>query len=112
MGGTGMSTRAGRGEGTGKVRFVGIVPGLSLMLMVSAAVAVWGSGPSGRGGPLKVVVHVNFAHAGRQGQGLKNVENILKQATAEGLGTDVEVVCHADGITLLEKSKSEHAGHV
>lgn len=62
--------------------------------------------------PLKVVVHVNFVDARRQGNGLKNVENILKAAEAVGTACEVEVVCHSDGIALLEKSRTEHAAPV
>ncbi len=66
--------------------------------------------------PLRVVVHVNFADDGRQGGGLKNVENILKAADAAGVGTaaglEIEVVCHADGINLLEKSATKHAASI
>ena len=61
---------------------------------------------------LKVVVHVNFADPGRQGHGLKNVENILKAAEAAGTAVEVEVVCHSDGIALLEKARTGHAGAV
>ncbi len=61
---------------------------------------------------LKVVVHVNFVDPTRQGDGLKNVANILKAATAAGETTEVEVVCHSGGITLLEKAKTAHAAQV
>jgi intracellular sulfur oxidation DsrE/DsrF family protein len=57
------------------------------------------------GGLLKVVVHINFAETGRQGHGLKNVANILKEAP----DTRVEVVCHGAGIGLVEKARTEHA---
>jgi intracellular sulfur oxidation DsrE/DsrF family protein len=56
-------------------------------------------------GPLKVVVHVNFAETGRQGQGLKNVANLLKEAP----DTRVVVVCHGPGIGLVEAARTEHA---
>jgi len=70
-----------------------------------------GIGPAARagdgaaGGPLKVVVHVNFAESGVQGAGLKNVTNILKEAP----DTQVEVVCHGAGIGLVEKARTDHA---
>lgn len=54
---------------------------------------------------LAVVVHVNFADAGEQGHGLKNIENVLK--SSEG-NADVEVVCHSGGIGLVEKARTEH----
>lgn len=57
------------------------------------------------GGPLKVVVHVNFPDGGRQGQGLQSITNILKDAP----DAQVEVVCHGGGIGLLEKTRTEHA---
>jgi uncharacterized protein len=56
-------------------------------------------------GPLKVVVHVNFAESGNQGAGLKNVTNILKEAP----DSQVEVVCHGAGIGLVEKARTDHA---
>lgn len=54
---------------------------------------------------LKVVVHVNFEGAARQAKGLKNVENLLKEAP----GSRVEVVCHGLGIGLVEKAHSGSA---
>jgi uncharacterized protein len=57
------------------------------------------------GGPLKVVVHVNFSESGNQGAGLKNVTNILKEAP----DSQVEVVCHGAGIGLVEKARTDHA---
>ncbi|WP_158633587.1 DsrE family protein [Tautonia sociabilis] len=59
-------------------------------------------------GPLRVVVHVNFADVKRQAGGLKNVANILKEAP-DAL---VEVVCHSDGIAVVTADRSEHAGAV
>lgn len=56
-------------------------------------------------GPLKVVVHVNFPESGTQGAGLRSVGNILKEEP----DARIEVVCHAAGIGLVEKSRSEHA---
>jgi intracellular sulfur oxidation DsrE/DsrF family protein len=61
---------------------------------------------------LRVVVHVNFADPARQAGGLKNVENILKTAAARQTRVEVEVVCHADGIVLLERAKTSAAGPV
>ncbi len=62
--------------------------------------------------PLKVVVHVNFAQTTHQKQGLGNIENILKAAATRGIKAEVEVVCHGDGIRLVEKAKTELAGEV
>ena len=74
------------------------------------AVVTWGTAQATKaddkteGGPLKVVVHVNFPESGLQGAGLKNVTNILKEAP----DTMVEVVCHGAGIGLVEKARTEH----
>ncbi len=67
-------------------------------------------GPSVPGGKtmLRVVVHVNFADADRQGHGLKNIENILKEAG----DTRAEVVCHGAGIALVVREQSKHAAKV
>ena len=54
---------------------------------------------------LKVVVHVNFAETGRQGHGLKNIANVLKEDPA----ARIVVVCHGGGIGLVEKTRTEHA---
>lgn len=58
---------------------------------------------------LQVVVHVNFPDAQRQGHGLKNVANILKDVHDDA---KVEVVCHGAGIGLLLKNKTEHAAQI
>ena len=63
------------------------------------------AGDKPEGGPLKVVVHVNFPESGVQGAGLKNVTNILKEAP----DTQIEVVCHGAGIGLVEKARTDHA---
>lgn len=83
------------------------------MLIAPALPLAAQSGRSeGKARALKVVVHINFADTARQHGGLKNVENILKTAAAQGLSAEIEVVCHADGITLLEKSKTAHGAAV
>ncbi len=61
---------------------------------------------------MKVVVHVNFAQTTHQRQGLKNVENILKTASDQEVKAEVEVVCHGEGIRLVEKARTELAGEV
>jgi intracellular sulfur oxidation DsrE/DsrF family protein len=48
-------------------------------------------------GPLKVVVHINYDDADRQGHVLKNLVNVLKDAP----DTAVEVVCHGAGIGMV-----------
>jgi uncharacterized protein len=84
-------------RGAGGLMAVGL-----LALGLSPAVA---RGGDAAGGPLKVVVHVNFAEAGAQRAGLKSVENVLKAEP----DARVEVVCHAAGIGLVERARSEHA---
>ena len=60
------------------------------------------------GDVLKVVVHVNFAESQRQGHGLKNIANLLKDAP----DAQVEVVCHGDGIGLVATTRTGHADAV
>ncbi len=71
-----------------------------------------GAGESRADRDLKAVVHVNFAQTTHQAQGLKNVENILKTAADQGIGAEIEVVCHADGIRLVHREQSELAAQV
>ena len=58
---------------------------------------------------LKAVVHVNFSDPERQGHGLKNVENILKET---GSDAEIEVVAHGGGIVLLVQGESKHADKI
>ena len=81
----------------------------TMLLGATATLRARGSGSNGPEKPLRVIVHVNFADVGRQGNGLKNVENILKAADVAGTACEVEVVCHSDGIVLLERAKTAHA---
>jgi uncharacterized protein len=82
-----------------------------------ATVAIAGAEPGTRvkdnveGGKsmLKAVVHVNCADIDRQKHGLKNIANILKEAKGP---SDIEVVCHGAGISLLVKDKSAHGEEV
>jgi len=62
--------------------------------------------PKERNQMLKAVVHVNFSDPERQGHGLKNVENILKEV---GNDAEIEVVAHGGGIALLVQGESKHA---
>ena len=55
---------------------------------------------------------MNFAQTTHERAGLKNVTNILKAAADEGLTAAVEVVCHGEGIRLVEKARSELANEV
>ena len=86
-----------------------ILIGIAAML---AALPARGVGRVQGERPLKVLVHVNFAQTTHQRQGLGNIENILKAAGDRGLHAEVEVVCHGDGIRLVEKAKTELAGEV
>lgn len=74
-------------------------------LIVLAAVLSHPSAVSRAEEPLKIVVHVNFPETGVQGAGLKSIGNILKEEP----DAEIEVVCHAAGIGLAEKARSEHA---
>ncbi len=86
-----------------------LVMGLAAML---ASQPARGVGGTEQDGPLKAVVHVNFAQTTHQKIGLKNVENILKTAGAEGIKAEIEVVCHGEGIRLVEKARTELADEV
>jgi intracellular sulfur oxidation DsrE/DsrF family protein len=55
---------------------------------------------------LKAVVHVTFSDPERQGNGLKNVDNILKEV---GNDAEIEVVAHGAGIVLWVQGESKHA---
>lgn len=48
---------------------------------------------------IKTVFHVNFGDAERHKHGLNNIENILKEVP----DAKIEVVCHSDGIALVDK---------
>ena len=100
--------RAGTGVGRGGGFVLVAVAAVVATAAVTATTAARGEEPA----PLKVVVHVNFADEARQGRGLGNVENILKAAVAAKVPAEVVVVCHSDGITLLERAKSKHAARV
>jgi intracellular sulfur oxidation DsrE/DsrF family protein len=91
--------------------------------MVPAAVACLGAavlgaaatrgehGPAPRAEPpaFRAVVHVNFADGEQQRHGLRNVANMLKGA---GAGPEIEVVCHANGIGLLVRDRTQCAAEV
>ncbi len=81
-----------------RLAVLGAVVGLGIVPATHA-------GDTPGGGPLKVVVHVNFPESGAQGAGLKNVANILKEAP----DARVEVVCHGAGIGLVEEARTDHA---
>jgi intracellular sulfur oxidation DsrE/DsrF family protein len=109
-GGIVMAARPDRGGRFGRWLAVGtILAGLAVMLAVLPSRGV-GSAQADR--PLKVVVHVNFAQTTHQKQGLGNVENILKAANDQGIKAEVEIVCHGEGLRLVEKARTELAGEV
>jgi uncharacterized protein len=87
-------------SGIMRIGLLGAVMGLGMTQAVRA-----GDGPGSESEPLKVVVHVNFPDGGRQGHGLKNVANVLREAP----DARVEVVCHGGGIGLVEEARTEHA---
>jgi intracellular sulfur oxidation DsrE/DsrF family protein len=86
-----------------------MLAGLAAMLAVLPGRGV-GSAQAER--PLRVVVHINFAKATDEKLALSNVENILKAAVEDGLKAEVEIVCHGDGIRLVEKARTESAVEV
>jgi hypothetical protein len=80
---------------------VGLLGGAAFSMLLASA---FSAAPAEGKKTLQVVVHVNFPDAQRQGHGLKNVENILKDVHEDA---KVEVVCHGAGIGLLVKNKTE-----
>lgn len=105
-----MAAQAGRRRDFGRRMALGAaIAGLAIL---SIALSTRGVGSSQADRPLRVVVHVNFAQTTRERIGLGNVENILKAAADDGLKAEVEVVCHADGIRLVEKARTELADEV
>jgi uncharacterized protein len=85
---------------------------LAGLAAIVAALPARGVGSAQADATLKVVVHVNFPTVTHTRAGLKNVANMLKTAGDEGLKADIEVVCHGDGIRLVEKARTELAAEV
>jgi intracellular sulfur oxidation DsrE/DsrF family protein len=82
--------------------------GLLSLLLGPASPVIWADEPADAPTtPIQVVFHVNFSEPGRQGQGLKNIENILKETGDSG--AVIEVVCHGQGIGLVEAARTDHA---
>jgi intracellular sulfur oxidation DsrE/DsrF family protein len=54
---------------------------------------------------LRVLIHMNFADTGRQGQGMKNISRIL-EADPE---SQIVVVCHSGGINVVEAIRTDHS---
>jgi intracellular sulfur oxidation DsrE/DsrF family protein len=93
-------------------------PGLPAVLAVGLAAGLMVRGESGdhpsssqdgASPMLRAVVHVNFADAERQGHGLKNVTNMLKEANG---ADEIVVVCHGGGIGLVVKDRSPEPAEV
>lgn len=79
--------------------------------LLFAAIAVaenQGSKNSGSNGMLRAVVHVNFGDANRQEHALGNIENILKDVPK----AEIDVICHGEGISLVEMKKTQHSEKV
>lgn len=80
------------------------------MLGIGLMAGLGALAPARAADPLTVVVHVNFPESGRQGHGLKNIENVLREVG--DAGAKVVVVCHGGGIGLVEQARSEHVDQV
>lgn len=91
---------------------VGAMAGTIVAVLLAVVMLTPARGDDAGTKTLRVIVHINFGDAARQGHGLKNVENMMKAAGEAGVPIEVEVVCHADGISLVEKAKSAHASAV
>jgi uncharacterized protein len=105
-----MGMRGDRGGVGGRwMPLAAVLAGLAAIL---AALPARGVGSAQADAALKVVVHVNFPTVTRTKAGLKNVENMLKAAGDDGLKADIEVVCHGEGIRLVEKARTELAAEV
>ncbi len=93
-------------------RWMPVAAVLAGLAAITAALPSPGVGSAQADATLKVVVHVNFPTVTRTKAGLKNVENMLKAAGDDGLKADIEVVCHGEGIRLVEKARTELAAEV
>ena len=96
-------------------RFVRGISAAAMLLALSAALAYRPTrDPDAAQAerPLKVVVHVDFAQTTHERQGLAHITNLLKAAGDDGLKAEVEVVCLAEGIRLVEKARTELADEV
>jgi uncharacterized protein len=87
-----------------------IVP-LAVFSFFGIAIAMAFAQPNKRNGDapmIQAVIHVNFEDAERQGHGLKNLANILKESPDAKLIT----VCHGGGIKLLVQGETQHAKQI
>lgn len=105
-----MGTRRDRIGAVG--RWMPVAAVLAALSTVLAALSTQGVGSAGAEPTVKVVVHVNFAQTTHERAGLENVTDMLEAARAAGLEADIEVVCHGDGIRLVEKARTELAAEV
>lgn len=80
----------------------------SMFVLVMALSQARGQDGSPKAEAIKAVVHMNFGDADRQGKGLKNIDNILQAAPR----TEIEVVCHGDGIGLVVQKQSKHVDQI
>ena len=78
---------------------------VSLGFTIAACMVVAAEPKTEKPEMLKAVVHVNFSEAARQEAGLKNIENILKEAA----DAQIEVVCHGEGLSMLNTKESQHS---
>ncbi len=100
----------GRRSAAGVLLLGMMAAGLSLAWKPSGVPEARAQDPPARA--LRVVVHVNFAQTTRERTGLSNVDNMIKAAAEEGVPIEIEVVCHAEGIRLVEKARTELADEV
>jgi intracellular sulfur oxidation DsrE/DsrF family protein len=81
---------------------------IAFLIVVSAAAVAFSQPPDKPSSKdqtmFRTVFHVNFGDQERQKHGLNNIENILKEVD----DAQIEVVCHGEGISLVE-TKSKHA---
>ena len=76
-----------------------------MTLLIAVVAAAESSKRESGADMLEAVVHVNFDEPKRQEHALGNIENILKEAP----DAKIEVVCHGEGISLIDKKKTQHA---
>jgi uncharacterized protein len=84
---------------------LGLIATTMLIAVVAAA-----ESPKNESGAdmLEGVVHVNFGDAKRQEHALGNIENILNEAP----DAKIEVVCHGEGISLVDTKQTKHSEKV
>ena len=68
-------------------------------ILAAAFVLTSGNALAGRYSKQKVVYHINYDKAKRQGGALRNIQNHINAVGAENL--DIKVVMHGNGLSLL-----------